>query len=355
MTYYVFKLLLLQIKFGMVRLIKCIFALVFTLYGCQEASSQNSVSEIESDGINIVLPETYTYSIDTSSQSKAIKEYESSLDSITYIMRITTYENNMYNSDSMHRASFDLNYSQRYFANNPNYRLIGLLLKSVKGYPGKEFRFVSSNENRINFRQVFIVENNLVELIYAAPLTRLYDTSIDEYFNSFKLPGFEPLEPPFLNFPTESEIVNSPITANFIKTPTVQIEANETDNGNLVMIIKGAQVDPAHYNGLIFQAVLFGRFSDALDENDKQRYLDGYVKTQLGNYPASQLITLTDDDVWTKLTFEYDIKGQRVVDRRWLRFKGETELLIANGVHLKSSEGVKHVRNFLENVSIKKD
>jgi hypothetical protein len=200
--------------------------MMVAFYGCQEAESQNIIGEISSSGFEISIPQPHTYSIDTSSQSKVIKEYVSSLDSAEYTMRITTYKNNMYNSDSISRASFDLNYSQRYFAKNTDYQLIGMILKSEKGFPGKEFRFVNNNEGVINFRRVFIVENNLIELIYAAPTSKLYHTDIDNYFNSFKLPGFEPSDRPFLSMPTDDEIENSPITADFIEKPNIQIEAN---------------------------------------------------------------------------------------------------------------------------------
>lgn len=322
--------------------------LFITFQGCSQHTE--SKRTIDKFSINIGCNEELN---STQSNSKDIDELACMSGGAKYTMRITTYKNNMYHSDSLKNLDFDLDYSQRYFANSGKVNLIGMILKTVKGYPGKEYRFQYKFEDKIDFRRVYIVKNKVVELIYESAKDKLYNNEIDEFFNSFTIDGFEKNPTPYINMPTEEEIANRPFVANFPSETKQLVEANDTDFGKIALVIEMCELNPELNDGIMALSVLYTDFPKDLNQENKNEMLEIHKKTQEITFPNFSWIDNNEPEgSQLNLKFEYSIGDTRVVDSRKLLFDGNRMYTIM-GLSTKQTQPNNRVNEFLKNFKIK--
>ena len=287
------------------------------------------------------------------SASKDISELKCEMGNTSNTIRVTTYKNNMYHSDSLNNLDFDLDYSQRYFTNTGKVDLIGMILKTVKGYPGKEYRFQYKFEDKIDFRRVFIIKNNVVELIYEAPKSKLYHTEIDGFFNSFSIENFDENPVPYINMPTEEEIANRPFEAKFPADTKQIVEANYSDFGKLALVIEMCELKPELNDGVMALSVLYTDFPNEMSQENKNEMFEIHKMTQEVTFPNFKWIDNEEPQgSQLKLKFEYSIGDTRVIDSRKLIFEGNRMYTIV-GISTKQTEPNNRVNEFLKNFKIK--
>lgn len=286
-------------------------------------------------------------------KSRSISKINCQIDDVIYTVKLTEYNNGMYHSDSLKNLDFDLDYSQRYFANNGKVDLIGLILKTIKGYPGKEYRFQYKFEDKINFRRIYIIKNYLVELIYEGPKSKLYNTEIDEFFNSFEVEGFDENQTPYIKMPSEEEIKNRPFIAKFDSETKQIIEANETEFGKVPLIIELCETKPEVNNGVLALTVLYTDFPKELSDNNKKDIYELHKKTQELTFPNFRWIEITEPTKDSMvLKYEYSIHNEKVIDMRKVFFDNNRMYTVA-GIGTKKSFPNQRIEDFINEFKLK--
>lgn len=294
------------------------------------------------------MPGEFETRYDTMNYIKSI-EYKSINDGVNYIFKLTRFENNMYHSDSTSNLSFDLNYSQKYFANDQNYTLFGMIIKSIKGYPGKEYRFKHTHKDIINFRRVYIVKNYLIEMIYESTGDKIYHLEIDAFFNSLSLPGYKDNPIPFLNCPSEEEIKSRPYQANFEGDTKQVIEANESEFGNVCIVVEIEERKNYKKDGIIAFGVTYMDFNFDLSKNEKIQVIEGIAMTQSQSYPNFEILNKSISSDISELRYRYTINGKRVVEKRKIEFV-QNRIYNINAIFIEDMDESIKVRNFIESV-----
>ena len=172
----------------------------------------------------------------------------------------SSYTNNMYHSDSLDQIDFDLEYTQWKFAQTNLVTLGTVTPKSFAGYPGAEYKFKYQKEDKISTRRVFIVRNQVFEIIYESATTDQFSMEGEDFFNSFELYGIEQNAVPYLNLPSERELKNKPYSIEFTGETTQMVEIVDTEHGKVPYIFDMQEFgpyDPTNLSALGAGYILF--------------------------------------------------------------------------------------------------
>ena len=159
-------------------------ALILILYTTYSCSAQNELTNVYSIGeaarFRINFP--CDPQIDTSDyQIYSALHLTCTEGSGLYELKATIYSDGQYSSDSLENIEFDLDYTQRKFVSANQVTIMNAVTKSIIGYPGKEFRYQYTVEDRIRFTRCYIVNQTLYSLTYEGPKSDAFHNKIDEY------------------------------------------------------------------------------------------------------------------------------------------------------------------------------
>ncbi|MFT5821204.1 MAG: hypothetical protein ACI8ZM_002453 [Crocinitomix sp.] len=187
---------------------------------------------------------------------------------------------NYYHSDSLDLIVFNLDYSQREFAQTNYVTLIQTLPKSIEGYPGREYQFTYDNSDEITMRRVYLVHNRLYEIGYKGSSSEIYTIELEDFFNSFTLVNMPKNPIPYLNIPTDEELVDSPFSVSFFGPTKTVVEIAEMDDGKMATVITEAnEVNNEDGSGLIFLSVSLMIFPDDYEDLGFEFYMENSLNS----------------------------------------------------------------------------
>jgi hypothetical protein len=336
-----------------------LLAISSVLISCTGNQTENSDSEKQifdyTDIFNnyhfdIQFPEFIELKIDSSERNQVL--FEGKINESFFQVKHTIYPNNMYHSDSTEMIDFDLEYTQQEFFRKNSVEIGMMIPKSCQGYPGKEFRYRYTNNNRISNRRVFIVKNHVYELVYEAPGSNQFYQENTDFFVSFSLVGIEDNPNPYINLPSDEEIENRPFEIAFTGDTELRIEIVETENAKAPLIFEGQEFEENDSKGLRILGIAYIIFPEETKQDEIERYIDIVHESNKRLDPTLEII-----EDFTKDSIRH-IKTERVLGgalhtevKRY--FSSKNYLYYLTAVHQSGIENDVRIDDFFDSFRMK--
>lgn len=314
--------------------------------------SCSSQTKIERNGILLDMPTEYELTIDSSYNHKTTYIYKSILDEITYQLNVSEYFNNMYHSDSLKNIEFDLDYSQKSSKEFQEGTLFDVRHKSINGYPGKEYRLRNSYNSSINLRRVYIIKNNVVELTFSGPETKLYLKETTKFLNSLQLINIDKNIPPYLNIPSTEELKIRPYESNVKFSTEQRVEVLEYEDKKIIVVGSVEEFNPMFNDGLNAIGVMYVDFSKSLTDQERNDYINNYIKGQSSKYNNFTLLEESNQKDWKFFKFQYQLGEKKIFEERRLKFDNN-RLYQLNGIYSNINIIPKKLSSFYQTFEIK--
>jgi len=324
-----------------------IFVLTLNWFCTGDHSNKYTISD-STFQFEIKLPCSGKIKLDTTAVNKFI-QYECSDGHSKYKVICTEYSDGLYHSDSLNNIEFDLDYTQKKFASTEHVKSTSTLLKTINGYPGKEFRFEHFEKDIIYFRRVYIVKNRVYELLYEAPKEKAFNTEIDDYYNSFRLVGIPDNEKPYLNLPPNEEIQNRPFDINFFGKTELSVEYQENFLGKIPIVTEGNQIKDEDRSGILALIVFYGILPEGTTETQKDRLIREQMDLITNK---GQIINEKNIEGGKEISITYTVATVPIIDKRRLIFKGNKYYNVC-AMYLKEKPESKRVNEFMDSFHIK--
>ncbi len=270
----------------------------------------------------------------------------------TYSVRGVRYSNNLYHSDSVSNIDFDLDYSQQKFLYSNELNPLSAVPKSVKGYPGKEFRYEYISKDKIRFSRTYIVKNTLYELTFEGVKKDAYHNRIDAFFDSFEPTSIEDRSPPYLEVPSAEEIGELPFKVRFPGKTERKIQVYEGFFGKISLVLDMHKSDNPESEGYAYLMTSYGRLPDGMDEADRQRILTDQKELLKTGQVESKILEDFAITNGHEYVTEFSLAGQRVVDRRRVLIYGR-DYVIINSLRLAEVPEGKAIKTFFASVDFR--
>lgn len=290
-----------------------ILPLVVSCHGDQEEKTVSEVKTFDYSEIfkkynfDIQFPEKIELEIDSSEYNEV--RFEGKIGQTIFRVKHTISTNNGYHSDSIDMIDFDLEYTQRKFLRNNLVQMGMVLPKSCQGYPGKEFRYRYTTNNRISNRRVFIVKNHVYELVYEAPGSNQHYQDNTDFFASFTIVGIEDNPTPYINLPSDEEIENRPFDIAFTGETELRVEIVETETSKAPLIVEGQEFGENDLKGLRILGVAYVVFPEKTEEDEIRRYVDVTLESNKMLDPSLQVVEDYTKDSIRHVTTERFLGG----------------------------------------------
>jgi hypothetical protein len=263
-------------------------------------SEESAHFELNNKALNSVF-ETWNYRVNFPNQLELTFDSTSVTDEVTintvyngghYWVRSFEDKSNYYHSDSLDLIQFNLDYSQRTFAQENFVTLVQVRPLSAKGYPGRDYKFTFNDSEHISLRQVYMVFNRVYELGFTGPGESLYDIELDNFFNSFQLQRVPQNSIPYLNLPTNEQLENPPFSVNYFGETTRRVEIVETYNGQQAPIITEMnEINSVDGSGLLLLSVAYIILPEESVEAGFEFYVDNSIRSMQQLEPNMKILS----------------------------------------------------------------